>query len=228
MTAPDPLECLNSRAASERTTCGEPDSAHCQDCEMCPGACTCPPPTLLDDTWLRAALDAFAVWAGAKNWRTLDGVTEQHSADNTRAVIAAAIAPLQAEIRRLTASPAPACYPSARELVDAWNRRTEDEQLALAARFLDHQERALRCAMGSCRFGRALHGASDQIKPLPRTWRTGDAEPGDDVKFVRCETYGFVWTRVTTNLWHAKAFGINETWVGLLKTYGSVTEVEDE
>jgi hypothetical protein len=41
MTAPDPLECLNSRAAAERTTCGEPDSAHCEKCQSCPNACSC-------------------------------------------------------------------------------------------------------------------------------------------------------------------------------------------
>lgn len=44
MTAPDPLVCLNSRAAGGDTTCGEPESAHCENgCEMCPGTCTCKP-----------------------------------------------------------------------------------------------------------------------------------------------------------------------------------------
>ncbi len=43
MTAPDPLvECLNSRAAAEVPTCGEPDSAHCESCGTCPDACACP------------------------------------------------------------------------------------------------------------------------------------------------------------------------------------------
>jgi hypothetical protein len=41
VTAPDPLECLNSRAASERTTCGEPDSKHCVKCQACPNTCAC-------------------------------------------------------------------------------------------------------------------------------------------------------------------------------------------
>lgn len=46
MTAPDPLECLNSRAAAGQPTCGEPESAHCVGgCEMCPDACTCKPTT---------------------------------------------------------------------------------------------------------------------------------------------------------------------------------------
>lgn len=42
-TAPDPLGCLNSRAAAEVPTCGEPDSAHCESCGTCPGNCVCPP-----------------------------------------------------------------------------------------------------------------------------------------------------------------------------------------
>lgn len=37
----DPLECLNSRARTEGTTCGEPDSAHCEKCQSCPNACGC-------------------------------------------------------------------------------------------------------------------------------------------------------------------------------------------
>jgi hypothetical protein len=43
VTAPDPLVCLNSRAAAERPLCGEPDSAHCPRCQSCPGTCACSP-----------------------------------------------------------------------------------------------------------------------------------------------------------------------------------------
>jgi hypothetical protein len=46
VTAPtprDPLACLNSRAAAERPLCGEPDSAHCEKCQSCPGTCVCSP-----------------------------------------------------------------------------------------------------------------------------------------------------------------------------------------
>lgn len=151
MTAPDPLECLNSRAAGGPTKCGEPESAHCVDgCEMCPGACTCHRPTPLDNETLRAALDAFARHRGAHNWNALADVTANHVAQSYRAEVAAAIAPLQAQIRRLTASPDPAMLPSARELVDAWNRRSDDEQLALAGQFLERQQAAVCCAMGRC------------------------------------------------------------------------------
>lgn len=144
MTAPDPLECLNSRAAAERTTCGEPGSAHCEGCTMCPGACTCYQPTPLDNETLRAALDSYAVFAGAVSWQAYVDVTPDYIVDGARRSTAAAIAPLQARIRRLTV------LPSARELVDAWSRRTPDEQLALAGQFLERQEHALRCAMGRC------------------------------------------------------------------------------
>lgn len=43
MTAPDPLECLNSRAAAGPNTCGEPASAHCTSCGACSNPCACPP-----------------------------------------------------------------------------------------------------------------------------------------------------------------------------------------
>jgi hypothetical protein len=141
MTAPDPLVCLNSRAASHKTTCGEPASAHCSDCLMCPGACGCPKPNPFDQAWLKSALESYAKHHGAREWQ----VPEEE-----RAGIAAAIAPLLVEIRRLTASPDPAHLPSARDLVDAWNRRAADEQLALADRFLELQRHALRCAQGRC------------------------------------------------------------------------------
>lgn len=103
MTAPDPLQCLNSRAAADQSTCGEPESAHCEGCEMCPGACTCHRPTPLDNETLHAALDAFARHGGATNWEALVDVVSHTTAESYRADIAAAIAPLQARIRRLTA-----------------------------------------------------------------------------------------------------------------------------
>lgn len=43
MTDPDPLECLNSRAAAGIPLCGEPDSAHCEKCQACPDTCGHPP-----------------------------------------------------------------------------------------------------------------------------------------------------------------------------------------
>jgi hypothetical protein len=146
----DPLDCLNSRVAGGEPECHELDSAHCEGCALCPGFCTCHKPTPLDEAMLAAALDAFARHGGAVSWRALDDVISHHTAESYRGDVTAAIAPLQAEIRRLTASPDPAMLPSARELVDAWNRRTDDEQLALAAQFLERQEHALRCALGRC------------------------------------------------------------------------------
>jgi hypothetical protein len=148
MTTPDPddpLVCINTRLAGGGPTCGEPESAHCDGCRMCKHGCTC-----RDNDWLDQALDAFARHAGAPSWNALVDVISHHTAENYRAEITAAIAPLQDEIRRLTASPDPARYPAARELVDAWNRRTDDEQLALADQFLERQQAALRCALGHC------------------------------------------------------------------------------
>lgn len=147
--APDPLECLNSRAAASEPTCGEPESAHCVDgCEMCPGACTCHKPTPLDNETLRAALDAYAARHGYSTWHAYTQARSPFIWQAALNTITVAIAPLQTRIRRLTASPDPARYPSARELVDAWNRRTHDEQLALADRFLELQHHAIRCAEG--------------------------------------------------------------------------------
>lgn len=45
MTVPDPLECMAVRAAHDESLCREPESAHCKDCELCPGQCICPPAT---------------------------------------------------------------------------------------------------------------------------------------------------------------------------------------
>jgi hypothetical protein len=128
---------------------------------MCPGACTCCKPTPLDKQWLIVALDAYAKASGVGSWAAwaavpedLDeamlGGTYRVGTEVIHDLIAATISPLLEEIRRLTASPDPARYPSARELVDAWNRRTDDEQLALADQFLERQEHAIRCAMGRC------------------------------------------------------------------------------
>jgi hypothetical protein len=47
VTAPDPLKCMAIRAAHDESLCNEPESAHCPDCELCPGMCACPPAT----TW---------------------------------------------------------------------------------------------------------------------------------------------------------------------------------
>jgi len=117
---------------------------------MCDGACTCRRATPLDRQWLTAALDAFAQHGGAMSWEALLSVMSHSTAEYHRANVTASVAPLQDEIRRLTASPDPAMLPSARELVDAWNRRTGDEQLALAEKWLGHQQAAVRCAMGQC------------------------------------------------------------------------------
>lgn len=121
MTAPDPLVCLNSRAASEGPTCGEPDSAHCEGgCEMCPGACTCPKPApytgmtgselMLRSDLRRAALDAYSVVYEPS--RKL--VRDHHKAID--AAIAAALLRLADEHQRLTdgerccgPSPEPQC-----------------------------------------------------------------------------------------------------------------------
>ncbi len=155
MTTPDPMDplvCINTRLAGGDPTCNTLESDHCDGCRMCPGHgnCVCRNATPLDKLWLTAALNAYAQHGGAVSWRALNDVISHHTAESYRGDVAAAIAPLQAEIRRLTASPDPAMLPSARELVDAWNRRTPDEQLALAAQFLDRQEHAVRCAMGRC------------------------------------------------------------------------------
>jgi uncharacterized small protein (DUF1192 family) len=122
MTAPDPLGCLNSRAAAERTTCGEPDSAHCDDCAMCPGACTCHKPTPLDTETLNDALNAFARHGGATSWNALVDVVSHTTAESYRSDIAAAVAPLQARIRRLTAE------------VERLSARRQDELDALKAK----------------------------------------------------------------------------------------------
>jgi hypothetical protein len=152
VTAPDPddpLVCINTRAAGGPATC-EPNLGHCARCEMCKHACTCHKLTPLDKALLASALDAYAQHVGATNWKAFTDVVPQHVADNAYECTYAAVTPLLAEIRRLTASPDPARYPAARELVDAWNRRTDDEQLALADQFLERQQAALRCALGHC------------------------------------------------------------------------------
>lgn len=70
---------------------------------MCVGACTCRNASPLDKAWLAKALDAFARHGGARDWNALSDVVSHHCAESYRADIAAAISPLQAEIRRLTA-----------------------------------------------------------------------------------------------------------------------------
>jgi hypothetical protein len=69
VTAPDPLECLNSRAAAGRPTCNEPDSDHCESCLSCPRTCACRDTTvgltgtqiLLRSDLRQAALDGYSV-----------------------------------------------------------------------------------------------------------------------------------------------------------------------
>ena len=104
MTTPDPVDpvvCINARMVGRPPECGEPESAHCEGCRMCPGLgnCTC----RQSDPWLATALDSFAHNHGAHNWAALNDVVSHNTADTYRDGIAAAIAPLQAEIRRLTA-----------------------------------------------------------------------------------------------------------------------------
>jgi hypothetical protein len=57
MTTPDPLVFLNSRAAGERPTCNEPDSAHCEKCQSCPGTCVCPATPELNPGRYRMSVD---------------------------------------------------------------------------------------------------------------------------------------------------------------------------
>jgi len=148
----DPLVCINARMAGEPPQCGEPDSDHCEGCLSCPGLgnCVCRNASPLDQQWLAAALDAFAQHGGATSWQALADVSSHTTAEHYRADVAAAITPLQDEIRRLTIGSDPAMLPAARELVDGWNRRTDEEQLALAEKWLGHQQTAVRCAMGQC------------------------------------------------------------------------------
>jgi len=145
----DPLVCINTRAAGEPSTC-DPNLGHCVRCELCKHACTCRKLTPLDKAMLTSALDAYAQHVGATDWKALTDVVPQHVADNAYECTAAAVDPLLAEIRRLTTNPDPAMLPVARELVDAWNRHTDEEQLALAEKWLGHQQAAVRCAMGQC------------------------------------------------------------------------------
>jgi hypothetical protein len=101
MTAPDvdPLVCINARMVGEKSECGFPESSHCPGCRMCPGLGNC---TCTDTLLLPEALDAFARHAGATSWSAFNDVVSHNTADTYRAAIAAAIAPLQDEIRRLT------------------------------------------------------------------------------------------------------------------------------
>lgn len=72
---------------------------------------------------------------------------------SARAVMAKVVDPMRAEIDRLTASPDPSTEPTARDLVDLWNRLTDTERLAAAARWLDDTRHAQagyhRCLMGN-------------------------------------------------------------------------------
>lgn len=104
MTAPDPddpLVCINTRAAGGGPTC-EPNRGHCVRCEMCKHACACPKLTELDKSMLTLALDAYAQHAGGANWKAFTDTVPQHVADNAYECTYAAVAPLLAEIRRLT------------------------------------------------------------------------------------------------------------------------------
>lgn len=110
--------------------------------------------TPLGDATRRAALDAYARNRGHNTWREFCGTAGITPA--TRGLfdtITAAIAPLQAEIQRLTAGVDPACEPTARELVDTWNGLTDDERLNLAARMIAARRDAERCILGRCQTG---------------------------------------------------------------------------
>lgn len=115
----DPLVCLNTRMVGEQPTCGEPESAHCQGCLMCPGLgnCVCRNNSPADKQWLAVALDAFARHGGSTGWDALVDVISHSTAEHHRANIAAAIAPLQDEIRRLTGT--------ITDLMDAMNVATD-------------------------------------------------------------------------------------------------------
>lgn len=113
MTAPDPdapvdpVVCINARMAGADPQCGFPESDHCEGCLSCPGPgnCTCRNASPLDKHWLAEALEAFAKHAGSVSWNALCDVISHSTAEHYRADVAAAIAPLLAEIHRLTASP---------------------------------------------------------------------------------------------------------------------------
>lgn len=55
-----------------------------------------------DDTWLRVALDAYAAHLGVRDWERFVHAAPLHVVADTHANITAAVAPLQAEINRLT------------------------------------------------------------------------------------------------------------------------------
>lgn len=74
------------------------------------------------------------------------------------------LAEARAEIDRLTASPDPATHPSARNLVDLWDRLDDTERLNFAARVLDAQQANALCAIGRCRSGRALLDLDTQTR----------------------------------------------------------------
>lgn len=101
----DPVVCINARMASADPECGFPEDDHCEGCRSCPGPgnCVCRNNTPLDKHWLATALDAFAKHSGAVSWDALDDVLPHSTSEHHRAGVAAAIAPLQDEIRRLTA-----------------------------------------------------------------------------------------------------------------------------
>lgn len=109
MTAPgadpsgcDPSGCFNSRVTDDIITCGRPEDQHCKRCQACPGACDCATTATLDDTMLALALDAFARNGSHPSWQALDRVISRSCAESYRSDIGAAIAPLLAEIHRLT------------------------------------------------------------------------------------------------------------------------------
>lgn len=102
LTAPDPLECMAVRAAHDESLCNEPESAHCPQCELCPGSCICHQADPADKAWLNKALDAFARNGNHASWDDLRARISHTCAESYRSDIAAAIAPLVDEIRRLT------------------------------------------------------------------------------------------------------------------------------
>jgi hypothetical protein len=104
VTAPDPLECLNARAAAGRPTCDEPASAHCEACQSCPGTCICRDTTVgltghelaLRSDLRQTALDGYSVvFEGSKKL-----VRDHHKAID--AAIAATLIRLADEHERLT------------------------------------------------------------------------------------------------------------------------------
>lgn len=145
MTAPDPLVCINTRAAGAAPTC-EPNRGHCVRCQMCKHACTCRQLTELDKTMLATALDAYSQHAGGTDWETFTNRVPQHVADNAFECVLAGAEPLLAEIRRLTNERAGLAVDLDTEIEDAPAPCfTEDDY---AAGFIAGLDRALQLVRG--------------------------------------------------------------------------------